>query len=226
MPVIKCSNGKYRIGTGACIYDTYEKASEVWSAIQYGLLPKTELEIEPNPCWEGYEPIGLKPDGSPNCVPIALSEQFADESYADYGDGVKGNAKRGRELNEKNGNKCATQVGKVRSAQLESGEAISLKTLKRMYSYLSRAETYYDENDSNACGTISFLLWGGKAGLSWSRNKLRELGLIELAGGMAHYTKDGKLWEGETHKDSEGKLMTGKVHSEDSQYLYHKEELK
>jgi len=32
-------------------------------------LPK-ELEIEPNPCWEGYEPIGLKDDGSPNCVPI------------------------------------------------------------------------------------------------------------------------------------------------------------
>jgi hypothetical protein len=32
-------------------------------------LPK-KLEIEPNPCWEGYEPIGLKDDGSPNCVPI------------------------------------------------------------------------------------------------------------------------------------------------------------
>jgi hypothetical protein len=29
-----------------------------------------ELDIEPNPCWEGYEPIGLQPDGSPNCVPI------------------------------------------------------------------------------------------------------------------------------------------------------------
>jgi hypothetical protein len=29
-----------------------------------------KLEIEPNPCWEGYEPIGLKDDGSPNCVPI------------------------------------------------------------------------------------------------------------------------------------------------------------
>jgi hypothetical protein len=26
MPVIKCSNGKFRIGTGACIYDTEEKA--------------------------------------------------------------------------------------------------------------------------------------------------------------------------------------------------------
>ena len=32
-------------------------------------VPK-KLEIEPNPCWEGYEPIGLKDDGSPNCVPI------------------------------------------------------------------------------------------------------------------------------------------------------------
>ncbi len=33
MPVIKCSNGKYRIGDGSCIYDTEEKATEVWQAI-------------------------------------------------------------------------------------------------------------------------------------------------------------------------------------------------
>lgn len=33
MPVIKCSNGKYRIGSGACIYDTESKATEVWQAI-------------------------------------------------------------------------------------------------------------------------------------------------------------------------------------------------
>ena len=32
--------------------------------------PKEQEMIEPNPCWEGYEAIGLKPDGSPNCVPI------------------------------------------------------------------------------------------------------------------------------------------------------------
>ena len=100
------------------------------------------------------------------------------ESFADYGQSVRNNAKRGRELNEKNGNKCATQVGRVRSAQLEKGEPISVETIKRMYSYLSRAETYYDETDMNACGTISFLLWGGKSALSWSRNKLRELGLL------------------------------------------------
>lgn len=36
MPVIKCNNGKYRIGSGACIYDTEEKAIEVYQAILAG----------------------------------------------------------------------------------------------------------------------------------------------------------------------------------------------
>ncbi len=96
------------------------------------------------------------------------------ESYSDYPDGVKNNAKRGIELNEKNGNKCATQVGKVRAQQLAQGEPISLDTVKRMASYLSRAEEYYDEGDTSACGTISYLLWGGKAGLRWAEAKLKE----------------------------------------------------
>jgi hypothetical protein len=36
MPVIKCSNGKYRIGSGGCVYDTEEKANQVWKAILAG----------------------------------------------------------------------------------------------------------------------------------------------------------------------------------------------
>ena len=101
------------------------------------------------------------------------------ESYSDYPNSVSNNAKRGIELNEKQGNKCGTQVGKVRATQLAKGEPISLQTIKRMYSYLSRAETYYDPNSTTECGTISYLLWGGKAALGWSRNKLRELGELE-----------------------------------------------
>ncbi len=103
------------------------------------------------------------------------------ESYSDYPSGVKNNAKRGLELNKKVNNKCATQVGKVRATQLAAGKPISKETIKRMYSFLSRAEEYYDEGDSKACGTISYLLWGGKAGLRWSVGKLKELGEIELA---------------------------------------------
>jgi len=103
------------------------------------------------------------------------------ESYSDYPQGVKNNAKKGIKLNEDSGNKCATPVGKVRAQQLAQGRPISLETIKRMHSYLSRAEAVYKDkqNDSKACGNISYLLWGGLAALSWSRNKLRELGELE-----------------------------------------------
>ncbi len=97
------------------------------------------------------------------------------ESYTDYPDAVKNNAKRGLELNEKVNNKCATQVGKIRATQLAQGKPISEETIKRMYSYLSRAGEYYDEGNTEACGTISYLLWGGKAGLRWAESKLKEL---------------------------------------------------
>ena len=100
---------------------------------------------------------------------------------ADYPDAVSNNAKRGIELNEKVNNRCATQVGKVRAQQLAKKEAVTVETIKRMFSYLSRAMEYYDESDSSACGTISVLLWGGKAALRWSGAKLRELDLLEAS---------------------------------------------
>ena len=103
------------------------------------------------------------------------------ESYADYPDAVSNNAKRGIELNEKVNNKCATQVGKVRAQQLAKGEAITVETIKRMFSYLSRAEEYYEEGNNEACGTISYLLWGGKSGLRWAGAKLKELDLLEAS---------------------------------------------
>lgn len=106
-------------------------------------------------------------------------EYYAQETFNDYPDSVSNNAKKGIELNEKVNNKCATQVGKVRAQQLANKEKISIDTIQRMYSYLSRAEVYYNENDTKACGTISYLLWGGKSGLSWSRNKLKELDLLD-----------------------------------------------
>jgi hypothetical protein len=35
-----------------------------------------QTKIEPNPCWSGYEAIGLKPDGSPNCVPVKTAKLY------------------------------------------------------------------------------------------------------------------------------------------------------
>jgi hypothetical protein len=130
---------------------------------------------------------------------FAKGQRIEMESYSDYSDGIRSNAKKGIDLNDKNNNKCATPVGKVRAQQLAKGEPISVETIKRMYSYLSRAETYYDESDMNACGTISYLLWGGKAGLAWSRNKLRELGLLEEA--EANPSIPNSSYPGEKAKD-------------------------
>lgn len=44
MPVIQCSNKKWRVGTGDCIYDTKEKATEVYIAI----ISKGEYAAEAN----------------------------------------------------------------------------------------------------------------------------------------------------------------------------------
>ena len=54
-------------------------------------------------------------------------------SYSDYPDAVSNNAKRGIELNEKVGNKCATQVGKVRGQQLANKEAITSSFFSLVY---------------------------------------------------------------------------------------------
>lgn len=97
------------------------------------------------------------------------------ESYSDYPDAVRNNAQKGIELNKEVNNKCATDVGKIRAQQLAQGKPVSVETIKRMYSYLSRAEEYYDEGDTKACGTISYLLWGGLAGKRWAESKLKEL---------------------------------------------------
>ena len=103
------------------------------------------------------------------------------ESYSDYPDGVKGNAKRALEWAEKNGwGSCGTPVGKQRANQLAKGEPISVETIKRMHSFLSRHEKDLETSKSygDGCGKLMYDAWGGKAGLGWSRNKLRTLGLL------------------------------------------------
>jgi len=103
------------------------------------------------------------------------------ESYSDYPESVSNNAKKGIDLNKAVGNKCATQVGKVRAQQLANGEPVSEKTVKRMYSYLSRAEVYYDQGDKESCGYISYLLWGGKSAKNWAESKLKQIEREDLA---------------------------------------------
>lgn len=88
-------------------------------------------------------------------------KNFIKTSYNDYPQSAINNAKLGIKYNKEQNNKCATDVGKQRAGQISNKRPLSLDTIKRTFSYLSRAEEYYDPSDNTACGTISFLLWGG-----------------------------------------------------------------
>lgn len=126
----------------------------------------------------GSDVLKLYEEGLINQHSIGFStikENKVTKSYSDYPQKVKDNAKRGLRLNEEAGDKCNNAIGVTRGNQLANGEAISLDTIKRMYSYLSRAKTYYNPDDTSACGTISYLLWGGNEALTWSKSKLDEI---------------------------------------------------
>lgn len=96
-------------------------------------------------------------------------------AFSKYPEAMTNNAKRGLRLNEEVGGKCATAVGKETARILSNKEAISEARTKRMYSFLSRARTYYKPDDTEACGTISYLLWGGDTALNWSESKVKAM---------------------------------------------------
>lgn len=147
------------------------------------------IKVDNQAIWQDYVKEGLVKGFSiegyfvDKTQRVAKEEEMAQEllsilhfeTYGNYPQAVRNNAKRGIELNEKHGNKCATQTGKVRAQQLAKGEPLSRSTVRRMASYLARAEAYYDPSDSSACGTISFLLWGGKAGKRWAEARVAEI---------------------------------------------------
>ena len=133
---------------------------------------------------------------------------MAEMTYNDYPQAAVDAAKRGIELNKENNNKCATQVGKVRAQQLVNGEKLSLDTIQRMRSFLIRQKGNFElatkRKDYNACGYISYLLWGGEAALPWAEKKLRQAG-IEFSA-YAVYNNEGML---ETYAGLEDACQAG-----------------
>ena len=67
-----------------------------------------------------------------------------------------------------------TAVGLARANQFANREPVSLDTVRRTFSFLSRARVYY-EPGSETPGTQAYLLWGGPAGLVWARSILNQL---------------------------------------------------
>ena len=137
------------------------------------------------PCWDGYVMRGMKPadDGSgrmvPNCVPVEKAEledalAKGETTYTPNA-GMKAAARRALKWKEEGkATGAGTPVGWGRATDILAGRAMSLSTVKRMYSFFSRHEVdkkgkdfYNTSNPSN--GRIMWDAWGGDAGFSWSR---------------------------------------------------------
>lgn len=100
------------------------------------------------------------------------------ESYSDYPDSVKNNAKAVLKYVEENGwGSCGTDVGKQRANQLANGEPISEDTIRRMYSYLSRHKVDLESSKGydDGCGKLMYDSWGGLSALSWAESKINSI---------------------------------------------------
>jgi hypothetical protein len=138
------------------------------------------LEIEDDSILSGLDAMALVESPAIEDGFFAFSSEKFAETYTDYPQAAVDAAKQGIKRNEETGNKCATQVGKVRAQQLANREPVSLDTVRRMRSFLLRQRDNYElaqsRKDYTACGYISYLLWGGPAALPWAEKTLRQAG--------------------------------------------------
>jgi hypothetical protein len=99
-----------------------------------------------------------------------------EESITDYPQYIKDNAAKALKWfkDNDNPNNCMTQVGKVRMNQLAKGEPISINTIKRMKSFLSRHKVDLESSKSyeDGCGLLSIDAWGGIEALDWATKYL------------------------------------------------------
>jgi len=88
---------------------------------------------------------------------------------------MQANAKRALKLRDQAppSRKGMTPVGLQRANQYSKGKNVSMETVRRTFSFLSRAKTYYKPG-KNTPGTQAYLAWGGNAGLTWARRLLKK----------------------------------------------------
>lgn len=131
-----------------------------------------ELDFFDNDSIGGVDGIAFVHDPATEISFVAFDSKAV---YDKYPEAIKAQARKGIKLNAKVNNKCATDTGKQRGQDLAKGRPLSLDVVKRMYAYLSRAKEWYKPNKEDACGTISYLLWGGIPALEWTEKVLKKL---------------------------------------------------
>lgn len=139
-------------------------------AMGYDTAPEMETFFVPS----SLVPTAQLSDAAPDEKAYAVKRTFTN-----YPQAATNAAKRAIEYTADNPNDCATAVGKQRAQQLAKREPLSLETVKRTYSFLSRAKAYdtgkFEDSDGKpVCGSISYAYWGGDSMLTWSRRVVEQ----------------------------------------------------
>lgn len=144
-------------------------------------------------------------------------------TYGGYPQAAKNRAKAALKHKEEKGTSCGTSVGWTRARQLSSGQKLTLSTVKRTFSFLSRAKTYdqgkfTNDKGKDICGSIMYAAWGGDSMKGWCErtiNKAEERAKVDEVdgkpvfdspqGALDHAEKIG--CEGFHEHDLEGKTV-------------------
>ena len=99
-------------------------------------------------------------------------------------------AAQGLEWREEFG-RGGTEVGVARARDIKNRANLSIRTVKRMYSYLSRHEVdkegqgfYSGDEGYPSAGRIAWALWGGDPGFAWTKRKIAEIEKEEKSNNM------------------------------------------
>jgi hypothetical protein len=121
---------------------------------------------------------------------ITLFEEFvsnmlieAEDSHNDYPSAAKKNAQKAIDWKDKYGRdeiEAGTAVGWARAHQLANGENISSDTVKRMSSFNRHRKNAtiaaeFKDTPWLDKGFVSWLIWGGDAGVDWAMAKSKEI---------------------------------------------------
>lgn len=93
-------------------------------------------------------------------------------TYSNYPKAARNAAKRALKHKKENGTSCGTPVGWNRATDIAAGRGLSLSTVKRTFSFLSRSKTYdqgrfTDDKGKDICGSIMYAAWGGDSMKNW-----------------------------------------------------------
>lgn len=81
MPVLKCQNGKYKIGTGPCVFDTQQKAQRAYRAYLFKKHGGNSSAMEGKDIPKHEELVKVLTAGDQRSLPVEFNETMTEERW-------------------------------------------------------------------------------------------------------------------------------------------------